>query len=106
MISAIMERQILSWKDHDRTAQPDDGPLDRYGYVFDHLFQHLIGLLRLSQGRGVEVVYDDSVRKDRNDQWLEIFGCAEGAAFEECHRLRGTVEGLRAARRDSERQEF
>jgi len=56
-----------------------------------NVFQYLIRLFGLFQGRGVEVVDNHSVGKDRNYQRLEIVWNAIRAAFEESHRLRCAI---------------
>ena len=44
--------------------------------------------------------------EDGNDERLDVFGSAVGAAFQKCHGLRGAVESLRSTGRDTQREEF
>src|SRR5205807_1396659 len=60
-------------------------------HILHNLTQHLIRLFRFLQRGCVKAVDDDSVRKYRHGQRLEVFRSAEAAAFEEGHGLGGAI---------------
>src|ERR1700726_1554420 len=102
------ESRFLTASPFGMTREPykRNGGLDRYCDVFDDFSQYLIGLFGFFQRRGVEAVDDDTMGEDGNDERLDVFGSAVGAAFQKCHGLRGAVESLRSTGRDTQREEF